>query len=1393
MTLTLRAITLAGLVLFATLLALGIVAGPAAAERYVAMGDSYSAGTGSSSYDLDNDCQRSSKAYGPLIKGDLGAGSSFRFIACSGARINHILNSAQNANPAQSSVLGTDTLDVTVSIGGNDAGFGDVLLRCGMPLVSCDGDIDAAQDYIRNTMPGRLDDAYARIRLRAPNARVGVVGYPRLFPANGDDCSAATFFSAGEIARLNQTADMLADVARDRARAHGFAFIDSRPAFLGHAWCEDEWINGLSNPTNKSYHPNDRGYVGYAGIARGAMLATPDPSFTRGPNGRIAFSSSRDGNAEIYVINGNGTFPVNLTENPATDRDPVFSPDGTRIAFASDRTGDFEIYTMASTGGPATRLTNSAGDDLEPSWAPNGRQIVFRSARHGNNEIYRMNANGSGQTRLTNNAVSDFAPSFSPDGAEIVFQRYTAGGGVGQGNEIFKMNADGQGQINLTNNAGAINDGGPEWSPDGTRIAFHSNRDGNFEIYTMSATGGSVTRRTSDPAEDRHPAWAPGAGHIVFESDRAGTFQIYTMSATGGSATRRTTGTAVEQAPSWQGDAQPPQTTIESGPPASSNDPVATFSFGADELGSTFECRFDAGPFQPCTSPHSSPPLEDGPHAFAVRAKDPSGNVDPDPATRSFTIDTAGKLTTITAGPNGPTASPEATFEFVSEDESVTFECRLDPGPDPEAGWESCESPHPVGPLPDGDHRFEVRGTDRLGNVEEPPGSRDFTVDTVAPTATITLAPAAIGVDRNPVFEFTADEPGVTFECGLAVGEEDAGWEPCESPRRLGPLDDGRYGFSVRATDPAGNAGPASAEAPFRIDTKPPVTTIAAGPSAAEPSPEVSFEFGADEPDVRYECRLDSTDDTAWAPCASPRAYTGLHHGRHSFQVRAIDLAGNVEAPPVVSEFGVKTDPGIVVTSGPDPVSDDPEPELTFTADDPDTQFECRFDSTSEADWEPCNSPYRPAGEPGSEGGVDPLTDGAHTFELRGTDWFELEKAEPDRRPVAAAPYEWTVITGAPRARIIAGPTGLDRSRTAVFELDSGWGADSLQCRLDGMEWAACDPGSEPGDRLQTATFPGLFDGSHELRVRASGPLFGMGPELIHEWEVDATPPEVRIDRGPSRHVASPTATWEFSGAGDPSGFRCRVDGSPPAGAQAEADGFGACGSPLMLTGLGDGDHRFEVIALDAAGNTSPIVSRAWTVDTRGPDVVITAAPAVRTDERSARIAFEADESPASFTCRTDSGSWVGCASPVELRGLEAGGHRFEVRATDPLGNAGATATHEWRIDSPARPRITIRRQVRLNRAGRAAVATVVCPKGSACTVSAPRKVRLRAGGRRVTVRLQSPRRVAAGRKATVRLAVPKRSRAALRRRAARLRLTVQARPAKGPAAKASRTVTVRG
>lgn len=243
-------------------------AAQASAVKYVALGDSYSSGTGTRTF-YESSCQRSVYAYPYLLH---NAHPTWTFVnaTCSGATTSSLLSS-------QVASVTSDTNWVTYTIGGNDAGFSSVITECAQPswASDCNGAIDQAQSTIKNTLPGRLDSVNNAIKSRAPSAKVIVLDYPRLF--NGQDCNAFTWFSASEETRLNETADLLKNTISAAATRAGsnFVFRDVIPPFVGHAVCDGgsgsstEWINGLSNPVGESYHPKVSGHAsGYYPVVK---------------------------------------------------------------------------------------------------------------------------------------------------------------------------------------------------------------------------------------------------------------------------------------------------------------------------------------------------------------------------------------------------------------------------------------------------------------------------------------------------------------------------------------------------------------------------------------------------------------------------------------------------------------------------------------------------------------------------------------------------------------------------------------------------------------------------------------------------------------------------------------------------------------------------------------------------------------------------------------------------------------------------------------------------------------------------------------------------------------------------------------------------------------------
>ncbi|HWD11519.1 MAG TPA: SGNH/GDSL hydrolase family protein [Solirubrobacteraceae bacterium] len=230
-----------------------VPAAVASASQYVDLGDSYASGVGTRVfYESSGSCKRSPEAYGPKVAA--AKAYSLNFEACSGAKTTDV-------NEKQLGNLKSTTALVTISIGGNDAGFSNVILNCALYYFTCGSAINEANSYIATKLGGVLDTTYNNIRSRATTAHVVVLGYPHLFTDTGTTCN-VNFLTSSNEKKLNETGDKLDAKLKERAGAHGFTFVDPRSAFKPHAVCSsEEWLNGQSNPLEESYHPNVKGHV----------------------------------------------------------------------------------------------------------------------------------------------------------------------------------------------------------------------------------------------------------------------------------------------------------------------------------------------------------------------------------------------------------------------------------------------------------------------------------------------------------------------------------------------------------------------------------------------------------------------------------------------------------------------------------------------------------------------------------------------------------------------------------------------------------------------------------------------------------------------------------------------------------------------------------------------------------------------------------------------------------------------------------------------------------------------------------------------------------------------------------------------------------------------------
>ncbi|MFZ1412897.1 MAG: SGNH/GDSL hydrolase family protein [Micropruina sp.] len=275
---------------------------PQPKPAYVALGDSYAAGTGAGSYITTDgtSCHRSLLSYAGRIAANSNLALNLQ--ACAGAVTSDV--TALQLGPLSSS-----TAYVTVTIGGNDIGFADILSTClGTSEISCLAAVSLAESKATNELPAKLVSVFSAVKAKAGNAKIVATNYPRLF--NGVDCSLLTSFTSEEMTRLNAGADTLSGVIRDAATASNIGYVDVRTPFVGHAVCSSAaWINNASLFTQfESFHPNADGqrygYTPGVSSALGTTNTKPGKGASSVTTGGQTSTDTRRGEVRVSTARG---------------------------------------------------------------------------------------------------------------------------------------------------------------------------------------------------------------------------------------------------------------------------------------------------------------------------------------------------------------------------------------------------------------------------------------------------------------------------------------------------------------------------------------------------------------------------------------------------------------------------------------------------------------------------------------------------------------------------------------------------------------------------------------------------------------------------------------------------------------------------------------------------------------------------------------------------------------------------------------------------------------------------------------------------------------------------------------------------------------------------------
>jgi large repetitive protein len=417
------------------------------------------------------------------------------------------------------------------------------------------------------------------------------------------------------------------------------------------------------------------------------------------------------------------------------------------------------------------------------------------------------------------------------------------------------------------------------------------------------------------------------------------------------------------------------------------------------------------------------------------------------------------------------------------------------------------------------------------------------------PTPTITAKPTNPTSSTSAVFSFTGAPSGGSYQCKLDA----APFTACASPKTY-TVAAGSHTFQVRAVDKSKTSDPASWT--WTVDlTAPPAPSITAKPSNPSDQTAPSFSFSDGEGGVSFQCKLDAL---AYAACTSPKSYSALALGSHTFSVQAMDAVGNLSL--ATSYTWSIVPPAPTITAKPANPTNITSASFSFTDALAGVTYVCALDTPT---FTACASPQNYAGS---------LAQGSHTFQV---------KAVSGVHQSASTVYTWTVDTAAPPTpSITAKPASLSNTTSPSFSFSDTEAGVGFLCNLDEGGYVAC---------TSPTSYVGLAQGGHTFSVQATDAAGNIGGATSWSWTIDSVPPPAPvITDKPDDPNGDGLADFTWITDAGVAYYRCMI----------ENEGFLPCDSPYrhILNIANSGQHQFAVRAYDVAGNFSE-TSYTWKVD----------------------------------------------------------------------------------------------------------------------------------------------------------------------------------------------------